>query len=188
MPLDVDPNAEFHNKIPDAIRRQSERADEIARAAGVANVPPAEEPAQEVAPEGVPSPSDPAPAPAPSPQPTEPSAEDWEQRYRTLQGKYDSEVPTLRADVTRTNAQIASLERVIGMMQEAPKAAPASEISPTVVHTPEPKDVEEYGEELIQAVGRWVQPYIDRLEARIAEMDGRVGKVQTFAQQTVEQS
>src|SRR5215831_13870563 len=113
---DTDPYAPV---LPRAVREQVERANALAREAGVANVPPA--------PEGSEAPEDRTTEATPvtpgvtlgEPEiPAEfqggevdtgagagagagaaPATIDWEQRYNTLQGKYNSEVPELRGEL-----------------------------------------------------------------------------------------
>jgi hypothetical protein len=191
MPSD---NTTFAPHIPDAVRRASLRADELAREAGVANVeaPPGstlpelpenvrgtlvigESPAPP--PESttvVTEPFQPEP-PTPPPEPT-PSV-DWEQRYATLQGKYNNEIAEFKG-------QVNSLRDLIAAMQNAPPAqvlppnqpghAPAREI-PT-------EDVEAYGQDLITASQRWAEakfvPIIEELKNRVATLEGGHQQIQ----------
>ena len=69
MPLDN--SAEYANHIPEAIRRQAMKADEIAREIGMAGLEPVEEPApiEEPAPEPVVEEPVPTPAPVPAAEP-----------------------------------------------------------------------------------------------------------------------
>jgi hypothetical protein len=167
MPLDN----QYENQLPEAIRRQVAAADEIARAAGVTGVPdpvvvdpPVEPPAAD------PAPVEP-PAADPAPITVSPPAEDWEQRYRTLQGKYDAEVPHMRG-------QLMSLQQLVANMQHAP--APPVPATPTttvpIAASISPEDIETYGEDLVVAARRWaadeVRPQIDALYRDLAELRG----------------
>lgn len=196
MPLDNQPEsnaAEYANPIPAAIRRQTMRVEEIARAAGVANVPAEERPAAQPPP--VLQPIVPAPAAdgatpdggqPPVAQPIVPAAapaavpptEDWEQRYRTLQGKYNQEVPSLRQ-------QVESLERAFAAIQTA-KTPPAP--APTTVVVPQ-EDVENFGQDLVDAARRWaraeVQPQIEELRTTIGDLNSRYGTLETSQRGTV---
>jgi hypothetical protein len=108
MPMnDVAPtNAQFDVFVPDAVRRAARRSEEL-QASLVEGSPPA-------TPVGEPPASQPqAPVGEPPPAQPQPQTDTWEQRYRTLQGKYDSEIPALRA-------QVSAMENLVRTMQAAP--------------------------------------------------------------------
>lgn len=171
------------NHIPDAVRRQSQRADDIARAAGVANVPEAEPGLPTTTTTVVELPTPPAPA-APgtdSGATPAPTAENWEQKYRTLQGKYDTEVPGLRA-------QLDGIQRVLAAVQSAP---PTAHVAPTPTPAAEPvdpKDAEEFGPDLIVAARRWaraeVAADIESLRTELNELRSNTKTVQANQAQT----
>lgn len=106
--------------------------------------------------------------PAPPPHPQEPG---WEQRYRTLQGKYDSEIGMLRG-------QVSSMERLLATMQQPTpqqqQSAPQSVDAPVVFNE---ADVELYGEDLLEAASR----------AAEAKLEARYGKTIQNLQQHVQQ-
>lgn len=95
---------------------------------------------------------DPAPAPAepkpvePTPAPVEPvvAEETWQQKYKTLKGMYDAEVPRLHADLRDLKSQVEALRK-------AAETKPAEPVKPT---TPEKlvtdADVEAFGQDLIE--------------------------------------
>jgi hypothetical protein len=123
-------------------------------------------------------PAPPAPAaPAPAPQAT-----DWEQRYRTLQGKYDAELPGLRAQVT-------NLERLIATMQSVPAAAPVAPApatpAPAATTVVAPEDVEAYGQDLIDATQRWAAA---RYDATIADLRAEINALKGSTQRTEAQT
>ncbi len=70
-------------------------------------------------------PQDPQPAPTetkpvePTPTPTEPvvAEEKWEQKYKTLKGMYDAEVPRLHSQVKELTQRMDALQKAA----EAPK-------------------------------------------------------------------
>jgi hypothetical protein len=94
-------------------------------------------------------PQDPQPQPAepkpvePTPTPTEPAVteEKWEQKYKTLKGMYDAEVPRLHADVRDLKAQVDSLRKAAETKPVEP-AAPAKLVTDA--------DVEAFGSDLIE--------------------------------------
>lgn len=157
MPLD---NAEeYRNHIPAAVREAAERADALARESGAVGVPPLEdEPIEAVA--------ESEPAAAPAVEPPTPEI-DYEQRYRTLQGKYDAEIPELQARVRQLQNVLASME-----MPAAP--APSSPVTTNTVVSPE--DIETFGEDLTVAARRWaraeIQPELDSMRQELAELRG----------------
>lgn len=180
MPLDN--SAEYANHIPDAVRRQSERADEIARAAGVTNVPETEPVADPPAADPPAATTTVVPEPVATPTPA-PAVDEWEQRYRTLQGKYDSEVAPLRA-------QVQGLERVIATMSSEPRpaATPTPAPAATTVVIPD-KDKEEFGEDLIAAARRWARAEVSEeirgLRSDLDAIKGDVSKTASAQHDTV---
>ena len=97
-------------------------------------------------------PQDPQPAPAepkpvePTPTPTEPVAaeEKWEQKYKTLKGMYDAEVPRLHADLRDLKAQVDSLRKASETKPVEPAKPKAAEKLVTDA------DVEAFGSDLIE--------------------------------------
>jgi hypothetical protein len=97
-------------------------------------------------------PQDPQPQPAepkpvePTPTPTEPvvAEEKWEQKYKTLKGMYDAEVPRLHADLRDLKAQVDSLRKAA----ETKPVEPAKPAAPTKLVTD--ADVEAFGQDLIE--------------------------------------
>lgn len=178
MPLDNQSSDQvsYDNHIPEAVRRASARADDLARAVGAAGVPELE-PQPESMPlvaEPVAEPEQPQSQLLPEPAPAPPEY-DWEQRYRTLQGKYDREIPAL-------HGRLASLEQLLAATQAPLRAEPATPVPTTTVVIP-PEDEETYGAELIAAARRWamaeVQPRIAQLEHQLGELRGGQQQIRT---------
>lgn len=116
------------------------------------------------------------PEPVQQAAPTEPKAaevpeETWQQKYRTLQGMYDAEVPRLHSQLKEMQSQIEALKK---------KPEPAKEVEP------EPKrkklvtdaDVESFGQDLIdlqKRVAREVamefEESLDALKAKNTELE-----------------
>lgn len=110
----------------------------------------------ELAPTPEPAPAEPTPEPTPAPaeptpvenkpEPTEPvvAEETWQQKYKTLKGMYDAEVPRLHADLRELKSQVESLRK-------AAETKPAEPVKPA---TPEKlvtdADVEAFGSDLIE--------------------------------------
>jgi len=131
----------MRDRVPEAVKRQ--QAEMEAFDADIAQG--AEPPAGETAP----PPEAPEPPAEPPPAPT-PAADDWQHKFQTLQGKYNSEVPTLRGQITALQQQIEEL-----------RAAPAATPTPTPAAAPPPvsklitdEDTETYGDDLIDLIRR----------------------------------
>ena len=119
-----------------------------------------------------PAPAVPAPAPAPAEEPK------WEQRYKTLKGMYDADVP-------RLYAQVKELTDAIAQLQARPAPAPAPAPAGEKLVTDE--DVQAFGEDLIavqRKVAREVaaefRPELDAVKAENAKLREQLG--QTGAQ------
>lgn len=182
----------------------SREADEIARAAGIANVPDAPPPevvepllkrvnvppstiegdaAAPQAPGGPPDPLPASPAPA-TPAPTPAPTIDWQQRYNTLRGKYDAEIPDLQAQLRATQQAIQAMQAA--MRAPAAPSAPPSAPPSTPAAAPAFEDIpaedrEAYGEELITKSQHWAEaklaPRLSQLERRLIEIEGRSQQV-----------
>jgi hypothetical protein len=82
----------------------------------------------------------------PTPTPTEPvvAEEKWEQKYKTLKGMYDAEVPRLHADLRDLKAQVDSLRK-------ASETKPVEPAKPKAVEKlVTDADVEAFGQDLIE--------------------------------------
>lgn len=163
----------------------------------------------EPSPEPVPDP-EPSPEPAPA-EPTEPVSETkpvekprepatsevpeetWQQKYRTLKGMYDAEVPRLHAQVKELQAYVTQLR---DQLESAPKQTapqPTSEYKKSSLVTDD--EVEAFGADLIEVqrkVAREVamefreelnalKSQNDELRKQIAQTGSQVGEV-TFEQ------
>lgn len=177
MPLDQTPNADLYaNHIPAAVRRASQLADDMAREAGMTGAPVADPVV--VDPLVV---EPPVVDPVVVVQPQTPT-DDWEQKYRTLQGKYDAEIPGLRQ-------QVQSLERVIAAIQQpTPTPARTPPANTTVVVPAE--DVENFGEDLVAASRRWARAEMETtiadLKATVDGIKAQYGQLETSQRQSVQ--
>jgi hypothetical protein len=148
------------NHIPEAVRRAAARADELLQAqqeAQQARDPAPEAPTEEGP--GEESTTPPAPPVQPSrPDPAEPSqsspagAPDFEQRYKTLQGKYDAEVPRLQRELAQMRHALGQMQGMLQQQQSAPPPAPPQQ-QVSSGETPA-EIVEEYGEDFARVMRR----------------------------------
>jgi hypothetical protein len=181
-----DGNTAFEPHIPAAVRRASAQADELSRQATEAALAEAGQDDTTVVPGEV------APSPSPTPPPAAPSsateagdsppsappaapapADDWAQRYNTLQGKYNTEIPELRG-------QIRALENLLAAVQAAPSKPDPTPTPMPAANVPQ-NDIEEYGQPLIEAAQRWAEakfaPILQAYEARLLAVEGNTQRV-----------
>jgi hypothetical protein len=176
-------NSEYAAPVPRAVREQAERAEQLARELGSANVADAPDEGREQGGDGTPSSPPEHQEPDDQRAPVrEPEDESWRQRFNTLQGKYDNEVPQLYG-------QIRNLTNLITSMQNAappPQPPPPPPVAPQITD----EDREMWGDDLPNAVSRWVgNPQDDRirsLEAQVQYLAGGQQRVDTsLTQQSV---
>ena len=107
-------------------------------------VEPAPEPTEPVEPQTQePVPTEPV---EPTPQPVEPAPQDekWEQKYKTLKGMYDAEVPRLHAQLKDLKAQMDSFQKAAEAKPvEQPKPAKQEKLVTD-------EDVQAFGADLIE--------------------------------------
>lgn len=126
------------------------------------NEPPSE-PQQVVVPEPVP-PSAPVPP-----------KDDFEHKYRVLQGMYE-------ADVKRLRTTVESIAGELRQIKEKP-AAPPAEATPA-----DPKDIENFGADLIAMVQRYVEQRFVGVENRVIALEAQVNGVTQQTAVTAEQT
>jgi hypothetical protein len=175
------------NWIPPAVRRLGEQAERLMREQAAEQNPPAQgekpaegekPPAAREQPRHYQPPAQPQAQPPAQPPQVEqqPPAQtpDWEQRFNTLQGKYNAEIGQA-VDRARTAEQrVNDLERRFQQMQVQTLPPPAAK-PPTTVEIPA-EDIEAYGAELPDAARRWaraeVAPEIQELRQELAQLRG----------------
>lgn len=168
----TDPNV----KIPAAVLANAQKAEELMkRATGEVTEPGNEPPATPettppATPEATPPAEAPAPAaeatpPAPAPAPTEPKTEDWEQKFRSEQGR----AKRLREDLDRAHADLAAVEAENKSLREQLTAAPAAGTS---LITPE--ELSEYGEDFMSVVGKKAEEIAAPLRKQLADLQAQM--------------
>lgn len=84
-------------------------------------------------------------------QPVEPQAPtDFEHKYRVLQGKYDKEVPRLTRQVRDLTIQVEQYQGMLAQLKSAPPQETEKKTSSKITD----QDIEDYGQDLIDVVGR----------------------------------
>lgn len=143
---------------------------------------PTETPPEDSPKEPVDSAPAPAPAPVNSPKPADDDSATWRQRYLSLQGQYNSQVPALQQQVQTLTESVSRLTDQLKAKEVAP---PAPETAPELVTK---KDVDAFGEDLVdlarriatEEFGKRERKYIERidvLQGQLSEAKGKVGEV-----------
>ena len=161
------------NTIVDAINKGEPLPEPFAQAPDRPSDPVPEAPAPEAP---APIAEDPPPAPAPAPTVGTPAPDSFEARYRSLQGKYNSETADMRGRIDR-------LETLLSSVQTPPVQAPTP---PTSVQVPE-QDVTEFGADLVAAARRWARAEVDNdlnlLRQRMATLEGSTQQIKALTSQ-----
>ena len=166
----------YATPLPAAVRRVAESAERLRQQVSgetttvVADPAPVEPPTPTV----VEAPAAPAPAQmelpleSQAPAPASPTDEaTWEQRYKTLEGKYRAETTQLRSDLRAMQEEAANLRMLMATLQTTPAPAPAA--APVPVDFSD--DAEQYGAYLITKAQAWakaaMQPEMQALRDQV---------------------
>lgn len=162
-------------KLPTRIQQQVDAADAlIAQAnAPAPEAPPVAEPvAQEPA---QPEPTTPVVAPEPVAAPAPPTQDTWEQRYKTLQGLFNKEVPGLQQQTKHLQTE---LQQAKAALEKLTTQQPSPEPKPNV----DPKDVDAFGTDLVEMVQRVTTSVLGSMAARVDQtvtaFDARLAAVE----------
>lgn len=187
--------------VPAQVKKQSEAVQALYRDLeggeadpenpGAAAQPEGDEPGQEQA--------DGRQEPAVESTPSEPGEdnrdETWEQKYRTLQGMYNAEVPRLQAQLREASQRMHSMEQLLASMQSAQpngqgQGQGQQPAAPSAQSLLTDQEREEYGDSIDvmrKVMQEEVHPYqaeIDRLNGVISELRGHVvPRVEQLSQQ-----
>jgi len=182
----IDPNV----KIPRNITAQGERAEAIQRA--ITGQPTADS--------NPPSPSGDLPRGAPVDAPGQPQEDpstpqseippavggeaeaaqpqDWERRFKGLQGRYDSDVRKVRESVNQMSDQIRQLQQENASLRMAAPSPVPPEGTPPVETLLTPQEIEDYGQEFVDVSRRIAREVAAPLEAEIRNLRAGLGSVQ----------
>lgn len=179
--------------LPKKIQQELERADALqAQLAAAAEQPQIVTDASQLVAPAAPAPVEPPPpAPVP-PAPTEPpppqDKTDWRNKALTLEGMLRTQVPELKTRNTVLESQIAQLQAQV----EALKSANTRPPEPPPKATVDPRDVEAFGESMMDMVQRYVTGAVAAAEAKMTSLSGSIesrlqaleGMVHTVGQKT----
>jgi len=90
----------------------------------------------------------------------------WEQRYKSLRGKYDAEVPRLAASNKELTTRLQSIEKELEDLRKA-KATPRESLV-------KPEEVQEFGEPLVDLIRRAARDEVSDKEQEIASLRSRL--------------
>jgi hypothetical protein len=127
---------------------------------------------------------EPAPTSAPVEQGTGEPEETFEQKYRTLQGMYNAEVPRMNAMNQELTTRVQQLEGLISTMQNAPE--PQQAVAPQQISALTDAEREEYGES-IDIMRKVTQDVVGEYQQQIANLTATVGELQGQLVPRVEQ-
>lgn len=99
---------------------------------------------------------------APAPAPAAPK-DDFEHKYRVLQGMYAADVTQLKASVKALTDQVQSRQAPAAPQEQAPAV--------------DPRDVEAFGNDMMDMVRRYVTAAVDTLAARVQALEAQQGSV-----------
>lgn len=138
--------------------------------------PPPEPPAD--------TPAPPSPPVAPPPAPPSPPSENWEQKYRTLQGMYNR----LNGEIEQRDARLREMEQQLRELSErVQQGAQAPAAPPTLVTE---ADRKAFGDDLIEVMRKVVNEQMTPVLGRIAQLEPQVQstvKTVTETQATTQQ-
>lgn len=176
--------------LPKAIQRQVKEANEIMEELkkppeSVEAEEPQQEPEAQAAPEPDPEPQEPQ-EPEQDAAP-EPQKDDFEQKYKVLQGKYNAEVPRLNNQLRSLKEDLnAAMQRI--QQLEEPKKEATPEVKQTTESLISDEEIEDYGPDFIDLVGRKAQEIANRtvadLKQEISELNEQLKGVRTTVRQT----
>jgi len=168
--------------LPRAVQQQVEEADAlVAQMSGAQPVDPdTGEPIVPANPQPDPEPQPQPISQEPEPKPAVPD-ETWEQRYHSLKGKFDAEVPRLYAQVREMNDQIRQLVADNAVLKAQPAAQPEPASTTTLITE---QDKEAFGSDLLDLIDRATEQKLagsrqleTQLRAEIEELKGKLGTV-----------
>jgi len=96
--------------------------------------------------------------------------ETWETKYLSLKGKFDAEVPNLYGQIKALSAQVYS-------MQQPQTTTPVETVDPVEARLVSDKDVEEYGQELIDVQRRVAREELAPLRTELKKRDEELAKL-----------
>ena len=131
-------------------------------------------------------------APQAPPPPVAPT-ENWEQKFKTLQGMYNTDVPQLRTQEKIHASEVIALKEQVRALSAAQQAKPAEQQPKQI----DPRDVESFGADMIEMVQRYASQTYEairnefgthaaQIDSRLKELENRIVGVSTKTDSTLE--
>lgn len=118
------------------------------------------------------------PPPAPAPQPSE----DWQQKYKSLQGMFAQKTGELQAQTKAYESQMARMQQQLDALMQNRKQDEAKEKA--VI---DPKDIENFGADMIEMVQRYAEQVFRSMDGRISAIEKQLNGVSNRTEATLEQ-
>jgi len=176
--------------IPRKVQEAAERAEALHKAVyetkdGEPKTDPTSQdpaPVDPPAPENQVAPDNPNSVTTPPTEPPDTPKQDdqWEQRYRVIEGKYRAEVPRLNAENRELKQQFESLKNELEQLKSRGTQSTSSLISN--------EDREKYGDDLLDVIKRAAQEQVAAKDAEIAELKRSLETVHTTTSKNAEVS
>lgn len=106
----------------------------------------------------------------------DPNSETYAQRWRTLQGQFNAEVPRLRGANKELQARVAQLENLLSTLSSASAAAPSAQPQSPAQKLVTDDDVAEYGES-IDMMRKVTREEVGSLHGKIAQLEGIIANL-----------
>ena len=174
--------------VPEQVRKQTEAVQALYDDVNPTESPksgeaPVAEPVVQVVPPAD-SVEEPAPKLASDEQDANDQDETFEQKYKTLQGMYNAEIPRLNSQLQEMTQRGQQMEQLIATMQATP--APTPEPTPPPVSLLTEDEVEEYGES-IDIMRKVSQEIAGKYEQQLTDMQAKIDQLQGTVMPRVEQ-
>lgn len=175
--------------VPYAVRKQAEEAERLQKQmiegdTEASTTPAAKKPVEEKPAEPA-TPAQPTAASddfKPLDKPLGDDDANWQSRYQTLQGKYNAEVPKLKADIKRLTEQLANsngnpgrereLEQQVRELTNRLNAKPAAPVNSPGLD----KLREDYGGDLVDGLLSYMQASLAPLQQKLTHVEQTVGE------------
>jgi hypothetical protein len=171
------------SNVPSAVAKAEQLADRLHQEliasqqqanTGDGQTPPTppsnEQPTQQSQPQETPAPDD----GSQQSQQTPPATDDWEHRFKVLQGKYNSEVPRFANENKELKRQLDELVAQVAELKKKPA-------EPLV----RPEEIEEYGDGLVDLIRRAAREEVAAKDAEIEQLKSQLKQVSEVTTNTV---
>ncbi|NVN99231.1 MAG: hypothetical protein HXX17_07905 [Geobacteraceae bacterium] len=109
-------------------------------------------------------------------------SEDWQQKYKSLQGMFAQKTSELQGQVKVYESQMTNLQRQIDTLMQS-RSQEATEKKVSI----DPKDIENFGADMIEMVQKYAREIFAAMDGRISALEKAVQGVNTRTEVTLEQ-